>query len=80
MKKNYEAPKILFEDFSLSSSIAVGCEKTTPLPSSEANCGYPIRGGIVFLSEPNCTHPSSDGMYDNFCYHNPVDENNLFNS
>lgn len=80
MKKAYEAPEILFENFSLSTSISVGCELDTPLPSYEQNCGYPVKGGIVFSDPNQCTHPEQSGTYNGFCYHVPVEEKNLFNS
>ena len=80
MKKSYSKPEILFEDFSLSSSITAGCDLDTPMPSYEENCGYPIRGGTVFVDGAQCTSTPQDGMYEGFCYHNPTDMNNLFNS
>ena len=82
MKKVYEKPEIMYEDFSLSTSIAVGCEVDTPLPTYEENCGYPIRGGVVFMTGTDCTHPpqTEDGEDNGFCYHVPVESNNLFNS
>lgn len=80
MKKPYNKPEILFEDFSLSSSITAGCDLDTPLPSYEQNCGYPTRGGTVFVDGAQCTTTPQDGMFEGFCYHNPTDMNNLFNS
>lgn len=80
MKKYYEAPRIEFEDFSLSTSISAGCELVTPLPSNEGNCGYPIRGGIVFVEGTQCTNHPQDGMHNGFCYHVPSENGNLFNS
>ena len=80
MKKIYSKPEIIFEDFSLSTSIAAGCELDTPLPSYEENCGYPTRGGIVFVEGAQCTTHPQDGMHNGFCYHVPVETSNLFNS
>ena len=80
MKRAYEKPDILFEDFSLSASIAVGCELITPLASYEENCGYPTRGGIVFIEGTQCTTYPQDGKYNSFCYHVPAETSNLFNS
>ena len=80
MKKTYEKPAIIFEDFSLSTSIAAGCELETPLPSYEENCGYPIKGAIIFVEGTQCTSYPQDGTYNGFCYHVPLDTNNLFNS
>ena len=80
MKKIYTKPMVIVEHFSLMTNIAAGCELDTPLPSSEAACGYPTRGGIVFVEGTECTSVPQDGMYNGFCYHNPGDNNNLFNS
>lgn len=80
MKRAYSKPEIAFENFSLSTSIAVGCELDTPLPTYEASCGYPIRGGIVFVEGPQCTTHPQDGKYNGFCYHVPYESSNLFNS
>ena len=78
MTKNYIKPQIIFEDFSLNTSIAAGCEQISPLPSA-GKCGYPIRGGVLFTDKDICTLTKADG-YDGLCYHVPIDDNNLFNS
>lgn len=82
MRKTYSKPEILFESFSMSTNIAAGCELDTPLPSYEQNCGYPIRGAVIFVEGTQCTtYPQSpDGTHDGFCYHVPYDDKNLFNS
>lgn len=80
MKKTYSKPEIVFEDFSLSTSITAGCELDTAIPSYEENCGYPIRGGIVFVAGAECTIFPQDGLHEGYCYHVPSDTNNLFNS
>ena len=80
MKKKYTKPEIKFEDFSLQTSIAAGCELETPLPSSSASCGYPTKGGVVFVEGTQCTTYPQDGVYNGFCYHVPTDTSNLFNS
>lgn len=82
MKKTYTKPEILFEDFSLSTSITAGCDLDTPMPSYEENCGYPMQGGkIVFVDGIQaCTYKPQGGVYNGFCYHNPTDQTNLFNS
>lgn len=82
MKKAYSKPEIMFENFSLSTNIAAGCEHTTSLPSYEASCAY-ISSGFgekIFVSAPNCEVTAPNGEYGNICYHNPSYENNLFNS
>lgn len=70
----------MFEDFTMSTNIATGCELDTPLPSYEQNCGYPTRNGNVFVDGADCVSKPADGMHDGFCYHVPVEEKNLFNS
>ena len=80
MKKTYSKPEILFESFSISTSIAAGCELDTPLPSYEENCGYPIKGAVLFVTGAQCTNVPQDGKYNGFCYHVPVETSNLFNS
>lgn len=82
MKKHYEAPAIVYEDFSLSASIAAGCELITKMPS-EGVCGYPTTTGSIIWNvgqASNCDIGPS-GKYDQICYHNPSDwEKNLFSS
>lgn len=86
MKKYYEAPEILFEDFSLSTSIAGNCAKMANF--GEGLCGYkPERppagntGAIVFTSAITmCSHHEDDGDYNGICYHNPSEMGSLFNS
>lgn len=83
MKKTYSKPEILFESFAMSTSIAVGCECDTPLPSYEENCGYPIRGGVVFVEGTSCTtspQGADKDQYNGFCYHVFDSEHNFFNS
>ena len=81
MKKVYEKPEIVFENFSLSTNIAAGCEYTDPNHpdlffsgmgyafTSEANCGYPIPNEV-----------GGDGDFNGICYHVPSEIKNLFNS
>ena len=88
MKKVYSMPEIVFENFSLSTSIAGDCEVKTRLPSNN-DCGLEFTGlGKVFLDTMGgCTgsdgYPvpdaNGDGEYGGICYHVPYGEN-LFNS
>lgn len=50
MKKKYVKPEMFFEDFSLTTSIAAGCETQTKLPSLEALCGYKLAQGALPLT------------------------------
>ena len=53
MRKAYSKPQIMFEDFTLSTNIAAGCEVKTNTPSQmqcaygEDDFGYPIFTTLV---------------------------------
>ena len=85
MKKTYSKPEIYFEDFSLCTSIATGCEIIVPGPSQN-QCGYAYEGGngqTMFTAQMGtsvCNIPIDDDETNGFCYHVPVQSNNLFNS
>ena len=90
MKKNYEKPMILFEDFTMSKNIAANCDFTdVTATQDQTGCGIaheiidPFTGqittGTIFVSGI-CTLPYNDGDYEGFCYHNPDGLNNLFAS
>lgn len=85
MKKTYSQPDIMFECFSLSTSIAGDCEVRTKSPSKE-QCSLLMDGlGNVFLlGMINCngtqiTDDMSEAM-NGFCYHVPSENHTLFNS
>lgn len=87
MKKAYKKPVIVFEDFSLSTNIAAGCEEILNLPST--NACFPTFGRKTLFSDQysdSCGYkvvegtPDPDVNYDGFCYHNPSESYNLFNS
>ena len=85
MKKVYEKPVILFENFSLSTSIAGDCETPFVNNATKGTCGVPTSAPhlTVFTDESTgCTIPDSDNddMYGGLCYHVPTEYNNLFNS
>lgn len=79
MKKQYSAPEILFEDFSLSSSIAAGCEFIAN--SAENVCGYrDVDGGMLFVTGvTGCVFHEPD-TNDSLCYHVPNEYANIFTS
>ena len=84
MKKKYSAPAIVFESFALSTNIAGGCEIIVDAPSS-GNCGYAYEGGngdTLFTEAASnaCMTPIDDDAANGFCYHVPIESNNLFNS
>lgn len=85
MRKTYTKPEIMFEDFSLCSSIAAGCEIIVDGPNS-GNCGYAYEGGggqtlfTELAGTKVCNIAIDDDESNGFCYHVPVESNNLFNS
>ena len=80
MKKTYIKPEILFEDFTLSTNIAAGCDTKIDTTARD-QCGYEFGGMVLFLTGiAGCSDVITDGTYDGFCYHNPSNLNNLFNS
>ena len=89
MKRVYTKPDVLFENFSLSTSIAGNCEVRTNT-IAQGTCGVPSTGlGIVFTTALTsvCTFRVVDdgtfvvpGSNDGVCYHVPTSINNLFNS
>ncbi len=85
MKKAYSKPQIMFEDFTLTTNIAAGCEVKTETPSWN-QCGVDASGVNVFLTGmtgcegfPVTPDGGGDGSFGNICYHVPYGEN-LFNS
>ena len=89
MRKAYSKPEIIFEDFTLSTNIAAGCEIITNYAVYE--CQYEVGRGSnkknVFAAEYNCDYSQgvqyeADGTpsYNGVCYHVPIESNNLFTS
>lgn len=82
MKKAYIAPEIMFEDFTISTNIAAGCEAKSDLQAG-GQCGFKWGKSVIFTDEVlSCTKKvvSGDGNYDGLCYHNPSEDYNVFNS
>lgn len=83
MKREYTKPFVVFENFSMSTNIAAGCEVKTNLPAPGILCGYkPDRwvGDPVFTEANNgCISKPPTGM-DAICYHVPSESYNLFAS
>ena len=82
-KRLYNKPEIVFEDFSLSTNIALGCDVKTHTPAAE-KCGIemtPGSGQIVFISEETgCNYHYADGAFNEICYYVPYETSELFNS
>ena len=81
MKKLYSKPEIMFEDFTLTENIAAGCEEKIST-HTKGRCHYESTGGIRAFTESisGCDFKPDDGMWNGFCYHNPTEDANLFNS
>ena len=79
MKKVYEQPEIVFESFSLSTSISKDCEVKTDAQAYNT-CAIGT-GGIAMFdgSIKSCVFVPGE-EYDGPCYHVPVETENLFNS
>ena len=81
MKKAYEKPMIVFENFSLSTNIAAGCEVKPDTQANYDSCGVDFSGDIVFtvsLSGCKDTKIEDSGEYNSICYHVPSDAKNIF--
>lgn len=81
MKKQYKKPLVLFDNFSLSTNIAAGCEYSTNFAMNQ--CGYKFAPGVIVFTEENTgcgKKVLADENYNGICYHNPSDANNLYSS
>lgn len=82
MKKAYSKPEIVFENFSLSTNIAAGCEQKNELQSG-GTCGHKWGKSTIFTEEvTGCKKKVTDGSgdYNGLCYHVPNESYNVFNS
>lgn len=75
--KSYVSPIVSFE---LSTNIAGTCGNPTHTPAA-GTCGIDIGSMLLFLSAMTaCTAPGVDDGTGGYCYHQPTEGNNLFNS
>ena len=84
MKRAYSTPDIVFDSFSLSSSIAGPCSYDTNT-QNQNTCAVIIGNRKVFTSAVlGCRLEDStvvdSGIYNGICYHVPVNGFNVFNS
>lgn len=79
MKKRYAKPDILFDSFSMCTSIA-SCEVTAAFQSG--GCGVEMAVGITMFTEAvnDCNWKQEDREYDGLCYHVPLEAYNVFGS
>lgn len=83
MRKAYQKPEIMFEDFSLSTNIAGDCEGEFVKTLVRNSCGVELNDGTTIFVEGStgCTiEMGEDYMYNGLCYHVPYESGNLFNS
>ena len=84
MNKTYTKPDIMFEDFSLSTSIADNCSVKT-MTAHQWSCAVQFGTMKVFTSEvigcrqAGCTIIES-GEFNGLCYHVPTNSKNIFMS
>ena len=82
MKRTYSQPDIVFESFSLCTSIAgAGC--IVSAAATPGSCALDLDGINIFISGVNaCEWKITDGSaeFNYLCYHVPTGDNNLFNS
>ena len=81
MKKEYTKPEIVFESFSLSVSIAAGCEEKVD-NQAVYSCPYESSGNVLTFTDSIdlCDFTPDDGKWNGFCYHHPDGGPNIFNS
>lgn len=88
MKKVYSKPEVMFEDFTMSTNIATGCERTVG-NHSKGSCAVVGTGNVAVFTNtminicdytPTEVGGNKDDEWDGFCYHVPTEYNNLFNS
>lgn len=83
MRKTYSKPDIVFESFSLSTSVALNCETKAPEGEQVGHGAVRFYLGMVPLvvfqnSAQGCIKYEDDGEWNTFCYHNPGEFNSLF--
>lgn len=87
MKKTYTKPEIVFENFSLSVSVAA-CQHEASFDGDKWTCkGYYMGESdfdgplAVFIDGWNgCLYVPDDGEHNGICYHVPMEQLNLFGS
>lgn len=83
MKKEYCKPDVFFEDFTMSTNIAAGCEEK-PYGYTDV-CGVRGTKGQTLFNDSlgdACSKKIIDGSGEanGLCYHNPSDSYNVFYS
>jgi hypothetical protein len=82
MKKTYTKPDIMFDSFSMCSSIAAACEVEATFARNQ--CGVEMTESISIFADgvTDCAWKISDSdeSFNYLCYHVPSDNYNVFNS
>ena len=79
-KKIYGKPEIVYEDFSLTATIAAACANSTNPTYNVCGTKYPGVSETLFTGDiPGCDTKVDDG-FGGICYHTPIDGTKLFNS
>lgn len=83
MKREYSRPEILFDSFQLCTTIAGSCEFDTET-KSQGDCYVDFGEYKVFTSQvAGCRRYGmivDSGIFNGYCYHVPVNGQNVFNS
>ena len=80
MKKKYESPKIVFESFRLSTSIAASCDfLSTNQSPFVCPVIIPDNGITIFTNSSACDY-TAPGNNDQICYDVPLENHNVFSS
>jgi len=79
MKKIYSKPEIMFDSFTLTTSIAAGCGKPAALPTKDV-CALHMGPKILFSNSMSVCTDKVDPNDDIYCYHAPTEDQALFNS
>jgi hypothetical protein len=79
MKKHYEKPDIMFDNFTMSESVA-NCEVRSNF--GQGTCGVEMTESLTMFTNTVdvCNIKYQDGEYDRLCYDVPMDSYNVFRS
>lgn len=84
MKRTYNKPAIIFEDFALNTNIAASCNGQKINTSTQGVCGLTVTMfDTIFLENiSGCSIAVEDGSAEanGYCYHNPSDLMGIFHS
>ena len=81
MRKIYQKPELYYDNFSLSQSIAAGCEGIANF--AEGHCSVTLSGpgyDLTLFHDSQICVDSPPNPDDYLCYHAPTEYNNVFSS